>query len=138
MSVSPIANSDPYARYRQQQIDLLAPPSQANAQSQSAASTSSVAPAASSDPTSSGTFAAKFKADLTALNSQGGTSGPHGAHGHHHHGGGAPSNNSTNVDLTDPSTDPTASISTSSTDPFSAALDEFADLVSQSTDTTAA
>jgi hypothetical protein len=137
MSISPIGNSDPYARYRQQQIDLLAPPTRASAQTTSADSASTVAPAASSDPTSSSTFTAKFKADLTALISQGGTSGPRGAHGHHHHGGGA-APASSNTDITDPNstTDPTSD--TSSTNPFSAALDQFAEAVKQATDTVSA
>lgn len=136
MSISPIGNSDPYARYRQQ-IDLLAPPTQANTQTTSAESALTIAPATSSDPTSSSTFAAKFKADLTALNSQGGTSGPRGTHGHHHHGGGA-APASSNTDITDPNstTDPTSD--TSSTDPFSAALGQFAEAVKQATDTVSA
>lgn len=133
MSISPIGNSDPYARYRQQQIDLLGPPTQASTQTTSADSASTVAPAASSDPTSSSTFAAKFKTDLTALNSQGGTSGPRGAHGHHHHGGGA-APASSNTDITDPN----STSDTSSTDPFSAALDQFAEAVKQAADTVSA
>jgi hypothetical protein len=145
MSISPVGNSDAYDRYRQQQLDLLASASQPNTQNVLTPQTTSpssgdptASTTSSTDPVSSGSYAAKFKADLSALSSpQGGTSGPHGAHGHHHHGGGG-ALASSDTNLTDPTTDPDSTNSTSSTDPFSAALNDFADLVSEPTDLGAA
>jgi hypothetical protein len=95
-------------------------------------------PASSADQTSSNPFAAKFKADLTALNSpRDGASGSQGAHGnHHHHSGGAVSNTQTN--LIDPNSTADTTDTTSTTDPFSLALDQSADVVKATSDSGAA
>jgi hypothetical protein len=139
MSISPVGNSDPYERYRQQQLDLLASPTQASTQNTPTTSPSYVVPASSTDQTSSNPFAAKFKADLTALNSpRDGASGPQGAHGHHHHHSGGPAASSTQTNLIDPNNPADSTDSTSSTDPFSLALDQFADVVKATSDSGAA
>jgi len=145
MSISPVGNSDAYDRYRQQQLNLLASASQANSQTvltpQTTSSTDSAEPSATaSDPVSSSSYAAQFKADLSALNAPPrGTSGSHGAHGHHHHGGGGGILSADNTDLTDPdSATDTTDGTTSSNDPFTQALDAFADVVKKATDTVAA
>ena len=138
MSIPPVGNSDAYERYRQQQLDLLASSTQASTQNAPTTSPSSVVPASSADQTSSNPFAAKFKADLTALNSpRDGASGSQGAHGHHHHhSGGEVSNTQTN--LIDPNSTADTTDTTSTTDPFSLALDQFADVVKATSDSGAA
>ena len=138
MSISPVGNSDAYERYRQQQLDLLASSTQASTQNAPTTSPSYVVPASSADQTSSNPFAAKFKADLTALNSpRDGASGSQGAHGHpHHHSGGEVSNTQTN--LIDPNSTADTTDTTSTTDPFSLALDQFADVVKATSDSGAA
>ena len=138
MSISPVGNSDAYERYRQQQLDLLASSTQASTQNAPTTSPSYVVPASSADQTSSNPFAAKFKADLTALNSpRDGASGSQGAHGHHHHhSGGAVSNTQTNLIAPNSTADTTDT--TSTTDPFSLALDQFADVVKATSDSGAA
>ncbi len=123
MSISPVGNSDAYARYRQQALDLLASPSQAGAQTTPTTAPSYVTPTDPTDQSSSNPFATKFKADLSALNSPHGGTHAHGAHGHHHH--------QTGTDATASATDPTSTTdstdATSATDPFSQALDQFAE-----------
>jgi hypothetical protein len=141
MSISPVGNSDAYDRYRQQQLNLLAAAGQADTQTvltpQTTTPDSPDSGTAASDPVSSSSYAAQFKADLSALNSpQGGTSGPHGAHGHHHHGGGGGILSTDNTDITDPdSTTDTTDGTTSNSDPFTQALDAFADVVKETADT---
>ncbi len=127
MSISPVGNSDAYARYRQQALDLLAAPGQsATKPPPTTTSPSYVTPPNSTDQTSSNLLAPKFNADLTSLNpTQHGTSHTHGAHGHHHHGANADA--STNA--TDPTSAASASGTTTNTDPLSQSLEEFANLL---------
>ncbi len=125
MSISPVGNSDAYARYRQQALDLLATPGQSATQNVPTPAPSYVAPTDPNDQSSTTSFATKFKADLSALNSSQGGSHAHGAHGHHHHQSATDATAST-TDPMDP-TDPTNS--SSDTDPFSQALDQFAEVV---------
>ncbi|MFT3730075.1 MAG: hypothetical protein QM780_01440 [Hyphomicrobium sp.] len=125
MSVSPVGNSDAYARYRQQALDLLASPSQPGTQAQQTTAPSYVAPQSWTEQSSSNSFTTKFKADLTSLNSsQDGNSRPHPAHGHHHQ----------SASQTDPTTNEadasaTTTNASTTTDALSQALDEFADLL---------
>ncbi len=122
MSISPVGNSDAYARYRQQALDLLASPSQVGTQSAPTTSPSYVTPPDATDQSASNPFTAKFKADLTALNSS--QNGNSHAHAHHHHTGGA----NKASDATTASTD-----STTATDPIDQSLDEFANLLKTAT-----
>jgi hypothetical protein len=134
MSISPVGNSDAYARYRQQALDLLASPSQTGTQTPQTTAPSYVAPPDSTDQSSANPFATKFKADLTTLGSpQDGKSHAHGAHGHGHH-------KTDSTDLTDPTTDPTSTTTdstdpTASTDVFGQAIDDFANLLKSATGT---
>ncbi len=123
MSISPVGNSDAYARYRQQALDLLASSSQSGTQSAPTTGPSYVTPS-DPDQSSSNPFATKFKADLSALNSSHNDRHAHGTHAHHHHAGGA---DPTTADSTTQSTD--QANATSVSDPFSQALDQFADVL---------
>lgn len=129
MSISPVGNSNAYDRYRQQALDLLATPGQAATTAiPTTTGPSYVTPSDSTDQTSSTPFATKINADLTSLNpTQQGTSHTHGAHGHHHHMGGAGADATTNA--TDPASAAVAAETTTSTDPLSQSLDEFANLL---------
>ena len=132
MSISPVGNSDAYARYRQQALDLLAPPSQAGTQAPKTTAPSYVTPPDTTDQSSSNSFATKFKTDLSGLGSQDGKSHAHGAHGHGHH-------KTDSTDLTDPTTDPNSTATTNPTDPtattdvFGQALNDFAGLLKSAT-----
>lgn len=144
MSISPVGNSDAYDRYRQQQLSLLTSASQANSQTVLTPQTTTPAPSDSgstaADPVSSGSYAAQFKADLSALSSpQEGASGPHGTHGgHHHHQGGSGILSVDSTDLVDPDSTTVATDDTAnSSDPFTQALDAFAGVVKQTADTAA-
>lgn len=117
MSISPVGNSDAYARYRQQALDLLASPSQTGSQTPQTTAPSYTNPADTSDESSSTPFATKFTTDLSMLNSADDKkSHAHGAHGHHH--------------SASASTDAKAADATSTTaDPLGQSLDEFANLL---------
>lgn len=135
MSISPVGNSDAYARYRQQAVDLIASPSQPRTQAPQTTAPSYVTPPDPSQQSSSNPYAAKFKADLSGLGSpQNGKSHAHGAHGgHSHHKADA-------TNLTDPTTDPNSTTTdttdaTASTDVFSQALNDFAVLLKSATTT---
>jgi hypothetical protein len=131
MSISPVGNSDAYARYRQQAVDLLASASQSTNQTPQTTAGTYVAPSNATDPSSSNSFGTKFKADLSGLGSpQDGTSHAHGAHGGHGH------HKAQSTDLTDPTTDTNSTTtSATSTDPVEQALDEFANLLNSATGT---
>lgn len=120
MSISPVGNSDAYARYRQQAVDLLASPSQ-KTQSGKSTALSYVALPDMTDQPEANSFATKFKTDLSMLNgSNGGKVHAHGAHGHH--------------SKADASTQPSDSTTTkdaaaASADPLQQALNEFGNLL---------
>jgi hypothetical protein len=127
MSISPVGNSDAYARYRQQALDLLASPSQPVTQTPQTTTSSYVTPPDATDQSSSNPFATKFKADLSGLGSQDGKSHAHGAHGHSHH-------KTDTTDIADPTTDPDSTTTdstdpTASTDVFGQAIDDFENLL---------
>ncbi|WP_409562487.1 hypothetical protein RLW55_20185 [Hyphomicrobium sp. B1] len=118
MSISSVGNSDAYARYRQQALDLLASPGQQMQAGQTAA-LSYITPPATTDPSDTNPFATKFKTDLSMLNgSNDGKSHAHGAHGHHG-----------KADATSQTSDSTATTDTAATDPLQQTLTEFANLL---------
>lgn len=118
MSISPVGNSDAYARYRQQALDLLASPSQTGTKTPQTTAPSYVTPADTSDESSSNPFATKFTTDLSMLNSADDKkSHAHGAHGHHHKASAA--SDAANA----------AGATTNTVDPLGQSLDEFANLL---------
>jgi hypothetical protein len=121
MSISPVGNSDAYARYRQQALDLLTSPGQTTPQVSQTTAPSYATPPATNDQ-SSNAFATKFKTDLSGLgSSQDGKSHAHGGHGHHKADAADPTDpNSTSADATD---------ATASADVFSQAIDDFANML---------
>jgi hypothetical protein len=112
MSISSVGSSDPYARYRQQMVDLLGPPTQTGTQAPRTTAPSSAAAPADADDNSSNSFATKFKADLTSLNAK-------NVHGGHHAQSAA----------SNPSDTATGSDATTSTDTVGQWLDQFANLL---------
>lgn len=117
MSISPVGNSDAYARYRQQTLDLVSSPGKAQTQTRQTTAPSFTTPPASTDQSSSNLFATKFSADLSALNETDRKSRADGAHGQHHKAAAdaASTNNTTDT--------------TASTDPIQQSLDQFANLL---------
>lgn len=119
MSISPVGNSDAYARYRQQALDLLASPAQSTTTAPQASGPSYVAPPDATDESASNPFATKFKTDLSTLNSAH-DSKPHthGAHAHH-----------AKADATAASAAESTTDAPSATDAIGQTLDEFANLL---------
>ncbi|MBS0251341.1 MAG: hypothetical protein JSR78_09780 [Proteobacteria bacterium] len=117
MSISSVGNSDAYARYRHQAVDLLAPPGQKAQASQSKA-LSYVAPPDMTDQSDANHFATKFKTDLSMLN--GSNDGKtDGAHGHH-----------SKADTASQTSDSTTTTdAAASTDPLQQTLNEFVNLL---------
>lgn len=118
MSISPVGNSDTYARYRQQALDLLTSPGQKTQAGQTTA-LSYITPPAQTDQSDTNPFATKFKTDLSVLNgSNDGKSHAHSAHGHHG-----------KADATSQTSDSTTTSDTAAADPLQQTLTEFANLL---------
>lgn len=118
MSISSVGNSDAYARYRQQALNLVVSPSQAKTQASQTTAPSIGTSPDTTEQSSSNPFATKFSADLSALNSTDRKSQAHGAHGQHH-----------KADAAADATSATDSSANASADPIQQSLDEFANLL---------
>jgi hypothetical protein len=116
MSVSAIGNSDAYARYRQQQLNLLASSGQGTSLPQTT-SLSTPLDAASETATTSA-FATKFKSDLSSLN---------GSHHHAHGHGAVPTDATTNA--TDASSAINPASPAGASDAFSQTMNELASVL---------
>lgn len=113
MSVSSIGNSDAYARYRQQQLNLLSSSSQGTSHPQT---TSRAAPLDATDETASSSYATKFKADLSSLNSS-----------RHHAHAGVPADAATSA--SEAASTPDSTDTTAGSDAFKKTMDELAGIL---------